>query len=884
MAPRSPDYTSDTASSERWVLSPLRVQRLADVLSANRDDSEGDRWVSAVLRMPGPLSFGALSKDGLAKFIEDRASRCNNEELRSTRPAALRMLYLFLRVLWKHYGKLRSIGIKGDSADDQQGGDGAEAAIAELLASHAAESVWAGADVQQASVLQRVPTEFELQATAASVQKLLVAGKRKAALQAAVEGQLWGTALILARHLGDKVFADTCAEVATRSFFPGVPMQTLHFLLAGRPADIFQADGQHHTSGSTLAGQQHSGSSAFGGFQAAISPGTNLLANWHEHLAIMAANRTPGDDAVIMYLGDRLWGVLGEVEAAHLCYLVAERPPEQFSPTARMCLIGADHKSSPRTYATPEAIMRTEIFEHALAAGNSQFVLLPLQPYKVLYAHWLAECGKPVEALKYCDSVNRALRSASRNAVDVDVCRQAAAALEERLRSSGLGSFAIGGASRKLLGGLFRAVDRGINRLIGGGEAEAQGDVGQAAHDSGRPPTKTSSEPDVRLARHKRSVSEPAENFDAYDSVRAGAESAPTSSPKASRLAEVSTDSSQASIMRTFSNAVMSGLSLVAVKKKNEVKLGASNKFYYDENLKCWREEGVDEVPNMAPPPPPPTSVSYGSNAGQHMPTEAGSSFEAVATSSPTPVSLGLPPLAGGGNQFSARARTGVRSRYVDTFNAGSKQAVSSTPSAGIPRPLMPPRPNAPAAKVNFFVPSAAAAPMSHTSSSTDQATDDAPLFTNPQSEISHTHGAAAGNSFYGGSVNGPTAHQGFHNPWLGGAEVSDGYPLVSVPEDAPDQHLRASAPAGHVDQRLHFKPSHPPSVAADKWGSGMDIAAGSISDVSKLHTIDPSLDGSHAFPPVTAEGVAFRVEGEAGLVTTEGSAAVSQEFEEVQL
>ena len=44
---------------------------------------------------------------------------------------------------------------------------------------------------------------------------------------------------------------------------------------------------------------------------------------------------------------------------------------------------------------------RTEIYEYSKTLGNSQFVLLPFQPYKYVYALMLAEVGRMSEALKY---------------------------------------------------------------------------------------------------------------------------------------------------------------------------------------------------------------------------------------------------------------------------------------------------------------------------------------------------------------------------------------------------------------------------------------------------------------------------------------------------
>ncbi|EFJ23593.1 hypothetical protein SELMODRAFT_415415 [Selaginella moellendorffii] len=92
---------------------------------------------------------------------------------------------------------------------------------------------------------------------------------------------------------------------------------------------------------------------------------------------------------------------------------------------------GADHCKYPRTYASPEDIQRMEVYEFARVTGNSQFILLPFQPYKLIYALMLAEAGKINEALRYCQVVLKTLKTAGHAA---DVCKEAAVALEERLR------------------------------------------------------------------------------------------------------------------------------------------------------------------------------------------------------------------------------------------------------------------------------------------------------------------------------------------------------------------------------------------------------------------------------------------------------------------
>lgn len=86
-----------------------------------------------------------------------------------------------------------------------------------------------------------------------------------------------------------------------------------------------------------------------------------------------------------------------------------------------------------------------------------------------------------------------------------------------------------------------------------------------------------------------------------------------------------------------------------------QAKLGEANKFYYDEKLKKWVEEGVEAAPEAALPPPPPTTSSFMGSSSQDE-----SQTPPSATLKP-----GIPPMIpSGGNQFSNRRQAGVRSRY----------------------------------------------------------------------------------------------------------------------------------------------------------------------------------------------------------------------------
>jgi hypothetical protein len=144
-------------------------------------------------------------------------------------------------------------------------------------------------------------------------------------------------------------YTETATEMAKAQFMEGSPLRTLCLLLAGQPADVFL--------GTALPGamQTMDATKISNLTQMQVGVGA-MLEEWQENLAIMAANRTAGDERVILHLGDCLWRARGEVNAAHICYLVADAALESYSQSARLCLIGADHCKNPRTYVTADAI------------------------------------------------------------------------------------------------------------------------------------------------------------------------------------------------------------------------------------------------------------------------------------------------------------------------------------------------------------------------------------------------------------------------------------------------------------------------------------------------------------------------------------------------
>lgn len=62
-----------------------------------------------------------------------------------------------------------------------------------------------------------------------------------------------------------------------------------------------------------------------------------------------------------------------------MCYLVAGLAPGFWDPGSRLCAVGADHRSAPRSLACVAALQRTEVLEWARLPGARALLrILPL--------------------------------------------------------------------------------------------------------------------------------------------------------------------------------------------------------------------------------------------------------------------------------------------------------------------------------------------------------------------------------------------------------------------------------------------------------------------------------------------------------------------------
>ncbi|KAM7508798.1 hypothetical protein LguiA_019251 [Lonicera macranthoides] len=674
--------TNSAYSGQDSVGGVINIFNLMDLVMAKADalsnelGARGYFYTLCQQSFPGPLVGVNVGSRELNKWIDEKIAKCERSDMDYRKGELLSLLYSLLKIACQYYGKLRSPFGSDKALKDS---DSPESAVAKLFAS-AKRSVSKYGAIHHC--LQNFPSEAQIQATALEVQKLLVSGRIKEALQCAQEGQLWGPALVLATQLGDQFYADTVKKMAVCQLVDGSPLRTLCLLIAGQPADVF--------SSTTNVG------SPKGAEKISQQPGQlgahSMLHDWEENLAIITANRTKDDELVIIHLGDCLWKDKGEVLAAHICYLVAEANFATYSDTARLCLIGADHWRFPRTYASPEAIQSTELYEYSKVLGNPQFLLLPFLPYKFVYALMLAEVGKVSDSLKYCQAILKCLKTG--RASEVDTWKHKVASLEERLRIHQQGGYSVNLAPGKLVGKLLNLFDSTAHLVVGGlpppAPSISKQNNSQNEHDRQKPGPRVSNSQSTmamsslvpsssvepmsewtggtnRMKISNRCASEP----DFGKSPRKADASPKVSSPDMQEKPSASGGSSR--FGRFGSSLFQKTVGFVLRSRADrQAKLGEKNKFYYDEKLKRWVEEGAEppaEEAALAPPPTTPAlqnripsiNVKDGPKT-ENLQSNDGSSENKSPSSSESSSSSGIPPIPPSSNQLAGRRRMGVRS------------------------------------------------------------------------------------------------------------------------------------------------------------------------------------------------------------------------------
>ncbi|KAE8671091.1 zinc finger protein ZAT4-like [Hibiscus syriacus] len=720
-------HTSTVYGNQGSVGGVLNVLNLVEVVTDNNNASTfrfgAQDYFQTLCHqpLPGPLVGGNVGNKELYKWIDERIAHCESSSV-GYRGEVWRLLFSLLKISYQYYGKLRSPFGTDQTLKES---DYPELVIANLLGSVKGKGVQSGSYSAVFHCLQNLPSEAQMQVTALEVQRLLVSGRKKEALEFAQDCQLWGPALVIASQLGDQFYGDTVKQMALKQLKDGSPLRTLCLVVAGQPENVFS------TSGSNLPGYVNTPNQS--GQVAA-----NMLDGWEENLAILTANRTKDDELVIIHLGDCLWKERSEAAAAHICYLVAEANFDPYSDGARLCLIGADHWNCPRTYVSPEAIQRTELYEYSKVLGNSQFLLLPFQPYKLIYAYMLAEVGKMADSLKYCQTILKSLRTG--RTTEVETWKQLVSSLEERLRIHQQGGYYTNLAPIKLVGKLLTFFDN--TARVGGQSPPLPSTLNsnvrqnefahqpRGSNTSESQPTmlmqpltsslsmdstmampsmvpSASMEPISQSTSYTDLASMPSRSNSEPDFVQSDRKVNSSNEANSSGKQEKAAVSSGPSRFGLFGSQLFQKTVGLVLRSRPDcqAKLGGENKFYYDEKLKRWVEEGAEPPAKETALPPPATNAAFLNGVNDPSLKDIPKT-ESFHTSSENKSSLsserssGIPPIPPSANQYSARARMGVRSRYVDTFNKGGGSPVnlfqSPAPSA---KPVAGSNPK-------FFVPS----------------------------------------------------------------------------------------------------------------------------------------------------------------------------------
>jgi hypothetical protein len=202
----------------------------------------------------------------------------------------------------------------------------------------------------------------------------------------------FATALLVASRCDEATYIGVARKFAESSFYNGSPMYTAALLFSG----ALHAD------------------CACGNWGV---DSVELKQTWKSHLAAMISNRTPGWERIVLSLGDRLREIRA-VKEAHFCYLVCgcalEDPTDR---TARMSLLGCDHVEPSNillsTQESLESFELTEALEWAKRQGNKNASLVSFQPFKLIYAMRLMDCGMFDVANLFLESIRLPSSSAS---------------------------------------------------------------------------------------------------------------------------------------------------------------------------------------------------------------------------------------------------------------------------------------------------------------------------------------------------------------------------------------------------------------------------------------------------------------------------------------
>ncbi|QDZ24908.1 Sec16/Sec31-like coatomer protein [Chloropicon primus] len=640
---------------------------------------------------------------------------------------------------------------------------------------------------------------------AGQMQSLLCQGKSLEALQVAIQGQVWGPALVLAQTMGKEKYCEIVSAMTNTCLVKDSPLERLINSVAesSGPARNASSSSLNSLSGQGDSNHQRSSSGFFGGdsgsgfgflnsagkdknatpAEASPSPyssyaegASSPLSSWKKALCILANNRKEWKNLGIKQLGDDL--VSSDTFAAHLCYILGCYELEPYTETSKLCLVGLDTMRF-RSLHT-KFILLTEVYEWLITQQNNQYVSYAFQPYKLLYATKLLELGNLNGGAKYIQAVLGKLGT-GKLTPELTLCKYTAETLMERLHNSGGNIGNIGNIGNKILGWL----DRGITSLVMGDTNSNEGTPRMFQVPQGQ---QQQQQQQYHQAPPQEPAGQPSAQAPAKPSQeQANGEKKQASATKASSHARTGSGGNLfRGALSSFGNLIRSSVS----DPSKEAKLGQEeNTFFFDEDLKVWREKGKDPPKAGGALPPPPTSASFAPAA----PAADDAKPEAsVPTGGPPPPAAPAAP----------RDRRSVRSRYVDTFNTGASSGGGSSSSAAPSKPLVPGfgasatmfKPPSDGSSPSVFMPPAPAVGEESSATETQEAAA-------PDSGASPAmFMPAAVDASDGGAATDPAPLMPEPMPMAFGSNPSDDKPPGEVPPTDPAQDAGQAPPTSSWD------------------------------------------------------------------------------------
>ncbi|XP_018525540.1 LOW QUALITY PROTEIN: protein transport protein Sec16B [Lates calcarifer] len=356
-------------------VSQLEIHSLEVILSETQEQQE-------MRNFPGPLTREDLHKVDAIEFAHQKSGTCmRDDKLQEKSSAAL--LWNLLILLCRQNGQI----VGSDIAELLMQGshsDGSWESDAPTLIDFSESTNTEAPPQKGEDLLTGNWSSFSSETSEKALQsytQLLLAGRKKEALESAMSTGLWGHALFLASKMDNRSYTTVLSRF-TGQLTASDPLQTLFQLLSGRIPAV------------------------------ATCCGNEKLGDWRPHLAVILSNET-GYPAIhqkaIITMGDTL-ASRGLLHAAHVCYLTASVPFGAFTQKAeRLVLLSSSHRQSFKYFATNSAIQCTELYEYCQTLGGKSFSIPSFQVYKFLYASRLLDCGLSSQAFHYCEVVGQTI-------------------------------------------------------------------------------------------------------------------------------------------------------------------------------------------------------------------------------------------------------------------------------------------------------------------------------------------------------------------------------------------------------------------------------------------------------------------------------------------